>query len=1106
MKKESGLVPSQSKKLQIITHNMKRTTTLLTGLVFAGTLAFGESPDVFRLPEGYDPLNANYIFTPEQLRSAAKGAAPAAVAQKNNTRGLKRAYNAPEASEPTAYFVAAQKYYKGYSFNYQGGDIVTYDIGIKRDGTKVTISNLFNLEAQSTEWMKGVDFDVEGVYDEAAHTITIAAPQDYESATQCGTIGDTYTCLLVAGEVNTAGQISPAESLVFNVIGDFEAIEATQSFGILNYMSSIGSVLGMQTLYRQFYATIPGNEPKLMTYNNSFEFDETFPDTPSQQSVTLLNISGVDVDFAVNVEADDNAFTVTPDAGTISAKSTQELTLTMQASKAGEYEGLASIIYDGVNETPQPIDLLMTGRVKDYPDYSTIVKSGDYKFSTCIDFPFEIKEIEGRQVAHSGLNGRGGSSWLQVEFTVPENNIATLAWKGNITNKTYYANAGGIFIDTLDGVWDKSTSTGEFNRSVELAPGKHFARFQYDAVSYSGDSENGLYIYDLELTSAPAKDREAEVLTPTVDFGNFLMADGEPVYSDGKITLRNRGLQALKVNSATCSDPAFEITVPSAEMGLFEQGDLLVSFKGTEAREYSATVTISTTAGDFTANLKALVRAKADFSPVVTEGSDLVTSFETSDQYPFEVKDGAAYNANSGVADTEATTSWFTINFTIPAGKVGILSWDGHSYGDSPDAEQYWIGDYSHFEIQHPMTSGSTQKYGDSDADSYAVLGSDEYWATYLTCVPGDHYMKFSFLKNGDGSISEKDRLEISNFRIHLVDFPEHGVEAETSEVTFPDTYVGPQRQAVMTVKLKNTGSSELQVLDVTADEPFYGIVPEGVHAVAQFNNSVEVTLWFYPSDEGEFDGELVFKTNAGDVPIKCHAKTLSREGILLLGDIEDSAYGWSYFDADHDGNCWDLGSNLWGQRPEYAHDGDNCLASNSFTNDAGAVEPDNWLFSPEFTVPADGAILNWWTAGFNDERYAEHYSVYVVEPAEIEDYRNLDNLTSVYSNTVSVGGVDGWEEHTFDLKDYAGKTVKVCFRHHDCNGQYILRLDDVNVYTNQRWGAVSEINADHGLKVSTEIYDVNGTRLGSLCQGVNIIRTTYADGTVRTSKIFVNK
>lgn len=54
-------------------------------------------------------------------------------------------------------------------------------------------------------------------------------------------------------------------------------------------------------------------------------------------------------------------------------------------------------------------------------------------------------------------------------------------------------------------------------------------------------------------------------------------------------------------------------------------------------------------------------------------------------------------------------------------------------------------------------------------------------------------------------------------------------------------------------------------------------------------------------------------------------------------------AYGWTTYDANNDGETWDLGSNLWGQNPNYVHSGSDCLASISYSNYLGSITPDNW-------------------------------------------------------------------------------------------------------------------------------------------------------------------
>lgn len=221
------------------------------------------------------------------------------------------------------------------------------------------------------------------------------------------------------------------------------------------------------------------------------------------------------------------------------------------------------------------------------------------------------------------------------------------------------------------------------------------------------------------------------------------------------------------------------------------------------------------------------------------------------------------------------------------------------------------------------------------------------------------------------------------------------------------------------------------------------------------------------------------------------------------MGDFEDNAYGWSIFDANEDGETWNLGYNLWGDRPEYCHSGSQCLASVSYSNYSGSVTPDDWTISPVITIPADGGQLSYYVAAFSPSRYEEHYSMYV-QPYDAETF-SIDQVMQsepLISETLKEeqGAMDGWTLRTFDLSAYAGKQVVICFRHHDCNGQYILRLDDVNVKTATAT-AISDVH--HNVPGdAVDYYGIDGRRYNHLRRGVNIVRSKQADGTYVVRKV----
>ncbi len=1076
---------------------MEKTLLSALGLALLAASATAATPTQPQLPENFNAWNLN--FRPPQVPQTTAEAADRIVKSRLKNR-------AEVEDEPTSLTVAAQTYHKDYVFNYNGGSITTYTITLSRDGDKVTIGKLFNLEAQSTDWNKGVDYNITGTYDKAAGTITIPTLQEFDKATLAGAIGTYYTCVLVSGTVTTDGKMVPADELVFNVTGDFEEITTTQAFGIMNYTPD-GLAMGTQILYRRFNAVLPSSEPLLIAFNNTFDLGETFPGLEVATGMSVVNVSSSEVDFAINMESDDNVFSVTPEAGTITGGSIQELTFRFLPTTTGDFEGLASIAYNGTNATPAPLEALLTEKAITPPDFSSIVDKGDFSITTNIEFPFFPTTLsDGSAAAQSGTQGKYGTSKLTASFTVPEGNIGVLKWTSTFYNEGQWNdNAGGLFADDAPATWLSNQYTGDLSGSYEYGPGDHSMRWQYESLRYTGNENNMMTVSHLELVCTEAKADDVKLVTENVNLGNHMLAGTDPVEANGFITIRNYGTNPLRVNNVTSDNAAFSATRPTSEAPLLGELKIPVLFNATAAGSYEGNITLSTSAGDVTAHVRTLVRQMADFSSLVKEGAELVTKYSTDSSYPFEMADGVAYNSTSGETDNQATTAWFQIDFTVPEGKAVYMEWDGHLYGSQPDSEMYWEGDYGCIDFCHPMSTGTYPVYGtDLVADSDVTINADEFWKEYLVCIPGEHQLTFKYLKNGDGINSEKDRFEISAIRLRLVDFKEHAAEASVSEINFDKTYVGKDRYLTAVVTLKNTGSQPLEIEnEIESQTPFYGVVPDNLYPV-QFGQTMDVGVWFYPSEEGNFEGDVTFKTNAGDIVIHCTGSTETSDGILLIGDIEDAANGWSFYDADKDGNCWDLGYNLWGNYPEWCHSGSDCFGSPSWSPVYGAIEPDNWLFSPTVSIPDDGAILRWYAAAHHSERYAENYSVYICKPEEIKDHENLRLLTPHLTETLSAEACDTWIEHVTDLADYAGQDVVIAFRHYDCSGQYVLKIDDIFVYTHQKYNSGLEATEFEPAAIATEIYNTSGIHLRQLSPGINIVRTTGADGKVETRKIIV--
>ena len=1048
-----------------------------------------------------NPNDVSFLAVPEKV----EGIIPNTSIRKAASAPVRKQLPRRDAAvtDTVQYFAIAQSFHKNYTFNYDGGDIYSYNIGLALNGTKATITNLFDMYNQSaTAWARSWDYPVDGVYDADAKTITIPTTTN---GIVCGNYGGSYDAILVAGEVTEGGSINPSDNLIFDVTTNDDGSIATLT-ARNNFLARY--TYGTIRVIKSFSANLPkAGEANLKTFTESEDFGEAFVDTKTEKSVTLYNTGGMDAEFAMELESDDDVFTSDVMTGTIPAHSAFELPFTFLTSKAGEYEGIATLTYDsGDGDKTLVIDL--AAKSKDYPDYSAAIKNGDFKVTTGIDFPFEMATLaDGTQVAQSGTHGKYGSSWLQLDFTVPEGKLATVSWKGVSNNVSYwYQNAGGYFIDTLDGA--KASFTGaaqDMSGSWEFAPGKHFIRYQYDGESYTGLEDNHLYVHDIAYSETALKADSATLLTPEVSLGNDVLAAGGYSLKTGVITLKNTGANDLTVTKVSSDNKEFSADISGlAATATMNELSIPVKMETKTSGDKEANFTIETSAGTFKAVVKASVMDMPDFGSLVTEGAEYITSWEVNPDAPFIIKDGKAVNKNAG-DNSVAINASFKMNLNIPENKIAYVSWEGRSYGRPVDSIGYthYYSSYAAIDIQHPMSGGTPAFYGhDVDAGSTA-LESDETWGNFLACVPGSHYYQWRWIHNGDGTAPEGDYVEISNIKIRVEDFKENNVEVVNPEITFDSTYVGYNRYTTAKVTLRNTGSDPLTVSTITGDKPFYGVETTDI---AQFNNTMDVTLWFFPTEPGTFDGNVTLKTSAGDVTVKCHgvAESATEKGFIYLGDFEDDAYGWSTYDADKDGETWNLGSNLWGEYAEYCHSGKQCLASVSYSNNLGAVTPDNWTLSPIITIPAEGAQLSYYVAAFSPKRFEEHYSMYV-QPYDSTTF-SVDQVklgTPLISETLKEenGAMDGWSLRQFDLKDYAGKQVVICFRHHDCNGQYILRLDDVNVMTYS--GAAAIRNLTKNVPGNTaEYYTLDGRKTNALSRGLNIIRTQREDGTVVVRKV----
>ena len=161
---------------------------------------------------------------------------------------------------------------------------------------------------------------------------------------------------------------------------------------------------------------------------------------------------------------------------------------------------------------------------------------------------------------------------------------------------------------------------------------------------------------------------------------------------------------------------------------------------------------------------------------------------------------------------------------------------------------------------------------------------------------------------------------------------------------------------------------------------------------------------------------------------------------------------GWTTVDADGDTHTWEPSGNpasyfdpsvdLSGT----GHNGSNgFILSGSYSNSLGtALTPDNWLITPAINLTAN-ANLTFWVCAQDANYAAEHYGVYISTTGTA-----TSNFTLLMEETIDENGGSrqgAWKQKTVNLSNYTGQTVYIAFRHFNCTDEFLLDLDDVEIF-----------------------------------------------------------
>lgn len=996
------------------------------------------------------------------------------------------------SEQGTPYWTIAQSYYHDGSLDPENGDQRQFGTRVEINGDKATVYGLVDLYFDEVDQ----EYSVEGTYDNRANTITIEGTgydsdkpvssfiklADMYSLTKL----ETYTIVLFAGDMY-GQQLETIDRLVFNVSDDLSTITAQTGFGAYAFDAN-GNPMAFYDYYQPgVKMTKATPDSGLAVSTETLDFNGLFvtPGMTVKQTFFVYNRSSVEASFNLSSSAAELVPSMAQ--GTLVPCSYTPVEVTLSPSAAGAFNGSLTLTSSALAE---PIVLTADIDVWERPNYDLITKEGSapIDFDMSPVFPFIITEYDGHVAAKSTNNGKGDGieSYFVCKLNVPDGQTGLFFWKAE--QLTSQPNTLLVMLDgevIKDDYYVQTSDPVDMSGIVALPEGEHEVVFcQYIMLDWSayGDISEG-YVWDLDFQLMDTQDNLAYLEQDIADFGKTYY-DGLSVKMEKTVTLLNVGTAPLKVTEVRGSGN-FSGKVPSDSTP--QGGEIWVPLTWTASAvgNDAADVVIVTNAGEFTVHCKGLGEALPyNYSQFVTEGQ---IAFNTDVKWPFKISDNGNYLYNSSSkADIDGITeSWIEAIFDVPEGQIGMISWDAIN-----DSEDLFV-----FMNQPSLISGTRINIDDQIEEMIGGQGvrcgsANIFTPDQLSFKEGRHVVRFTYKKtsNEERFVFGEDRFKLFEIGLKLENVEDHkGVLTSTSIEYSNEVFVGTAGH--YPVSLINYTSTPAQLISTECDGPF------SAEVVGSANGNLSLMIEFVPKNWGEYQNDLVLKTNIGDYTISCKGKAKeSSLGTALFYESFEYDFGpyWVMKDANNDDNTWDRLSpyveafQYQGLAP---YDGSEGLLLKGYDpNEYQYYDTDDYASTPKITIPEDGITTL---------RFMAATHTYMLESLDIMAGEGDDAAQYEVVKTFAFSSPTDWQAYQADLSSFAGKTIRIAFRANEV-GDYIA-LDDILVATTGTTG-ISTVNADKEI-VAVEYYSISGKRLDQPANGVNVVVTRYSDGSTRTEK-----
>lgn len=209
---------------------------------------------------------------------------------------------------------------------------------------------------------------------------------------------------------------------------------------------------------------------------------------------------------------------------------------------------------------------------------------------------------------------------------------------------------------------------------------------------------------------------------------------------------------------------------------------------------------------------------------------------------------------------------------------------------------------------------------------------------------------------------------------------------------------------------------------------------------------------------------------------------------------VEGRLQEWKTIDADGDTYNWTLSPIGEG----YGHNGsDGAVFSYSYSNYSGALNPNNYLVSPQLTITANNHFVSFWASALDEAYPADHFGLAVsTTGTNVSDFAMIQEWTM----TAKQGN---WYEFTADLSSYVGQNVYIAIRHFNSQDNFCLVVDDIFVGPQAKDQLVNCSIALDGTTVATDVtgtqYLLNTNGFANNSSHNTTITATYQSGATLT-------